>query len=270
MTKFSNVRAVLSGNTLELFRYERNVAYDYTTEPAETIVGIKPILSQDEKEKVRIRSLQRTKSTLRRIVLSNCFEWLDETGKPLAPKFVTLTFRENITKVSETNPLYTNFVKRLNYQLYGVKKSILQYVLVPEFQKRGAVHYHIVYFNLPRVDNHVLADIWSHGFVDIRNIDHLNNVGSYIAKYIGKDSADHRLIGQKHYFTSRGLKRPIVIINPQRYALLWPYVSDLPIAYAKEFESEIHGHVCYSLIDLTTHLDIKQKVLESLTPEPII
>ncbi len=268
MTKFSNVRAVLSGSVLELFVYEKKVAYDFNIEPAERSIDLSVQPSEQEKILTRIRSLQRTKSTLRRIVHANSYEWSDIHGEICKTKFVTLTFAENIQTVQEANPCFTNFMKRLNYRIHQTKKSKLQYVLVPEFQKRGAVHYHAIYFNLPWFGADLLADTWAHGFVRINQIAHINNIGSYIAKYIGKDMNDHRLAGQKHYFTSRGLKRPIFIKDPATYAGLHEHVADLPITYASEFDSDMHGHVRYSLIDLSEYSLEKQKVLESLKLQP--
>jgi hypothetical protein len=55
---------------------------------------------------------------------------------------------------------------RLNYHI----GHALKYVSVVEFQKRGAVHYHAVFFNLPFIVNDELAAIWSHGFIKINAI----------------------------------------------------------------------------------------------------
>jgi len=51
--------------------------------------------------------------------------------------------------------------------------------------------------------------LWPHGTIDLQVAKSLRSSGAYIAKYITKELTDSRLFGQKLYFTSRGLKRPI-------------------------------------------------------------
>ena len=64
-------------------------------------------------------------------------------------KFMTLAFKENIQDIDFSNNEFTNFIRRLNYKLYGVKKAMLKYIAVWEKQKRGAIHYHIIFFDFP-------------------------------------------------------------------------------------------------------------------------
>ena len=115
------------------------------------------------------------------------------------------------------NPIFTNYIKRLNYQTFGSKESVAKYVVVPEFQKRGAVHYHAVYFNLPPINSRKeyrtgeFAKLWGQGFVKSKKIAHIPNVGIYMTKYMTKDASDRRLVGRKKYFSSRGLRKPEVI-----------------------------------------------------------
>ncbi|MGX7112794.1 rolling circle replication-associated protein [Gemella cuniculi] len=58
-------------------------------------------------------------------------------------KFMTLTFKIQDTDFS--NNEFTNFIKRLNYKLREVKKTMLKYIAVWEKQKRGAIHYRIIF-----------------------------------------------------------------------------------------------------------------------------
>ena len=47
----------------------------------------------------------------------------------------------------------------------------------------------------------------------INAIEHVDNIGAYILKYITKDNNDKRLMGQKAYLTSRNLTKPSEIVN---------------------------------------------------------
>jgi len=123
-----------------------------------------------------------------------------------SPMFVTLTFADNITDLRTANIHFRNFIRRFTRE----RGANLQYLCVPEFQKRGAVHYHVVFFNLGFYPVMALRRIWSWGSVDIEKIDHPDNVSAYITAYITKENMDTRMYGEKAFFCSRGLLRPVI------------------------------------------------------------
>ena len=125
-------------------------------------------------------------------------------------KFMTLTFKDNIEDVSVTNYEFSKFIKRLNYHLYHVKKQYLQYLAIWEKQKRGAIHYHIIFFALPFISAKVIQDIWGHGFIRINKIDvdSKDNRGRYVSKYFSK-VIDEKSYKQKSFFKSQNLLMPI-------------------------------------------------------------
>ena len=104
-------------------------------------------------------------------------------------KFVTLTFKENIQDITVTNKEFKNFIQRLNYSLYHTKTQLLKYIATWEKQKRGAIHYHVIFFDFPYIAKEKLQDLWSHGFIKINRIDvdSKENRGRYLSKYFGKD-----------------------------------------------------------------------------------
>lgn len=53
--------------------------------------------------------------------------------------FITLTFKNNITDISFANKKFKTWVTRIR----EIKKDF-KYIYVSEFQKRGAVHYHLI------------------------------------------------------------------------------------------------------------------------------
>ncbi len=63
----------------------------------------------------RERSLARAKKQLRRLINANAGQY----GREFTTKFLTLTFKENITDPKEANYLFTKFIKRLNYKLFN-------------------------------------------------------------------------------------------------------------------------------------------------------
>ena len=125
-------------------------------------------------------------------------------------KFMTLTFKENIQDVSYTNYEFSKFIKRLNYQLYHAKKQYLKYLAIWEKQKRGSIHYHIIFFALPFIKTKELQEIWGHGFVRINKIDvdSKDNRGRYVSKYFSKN-VDEKTYKQKSFFKSQNLIMPI-------------------------------------------------------------
>jgi hypothetical protein len=165
--------------------------------------------------------------------------WLSE-GQIMQPQFLTYTFQENVIDVAVANPIFTNYIKRLNYHTYDSGLSSLKYVVVPEFQKRGAVHYHAVFFNLPMINSKrefetgEAASLWGQGFIKKKNITEIPNVGLYMTKYMTKDAADRRLVGKKKYFSSRGLIKPVVVTHE--------YLIEGIMDYLSEFKA-IHGYI---------------------------
>jgi len=179
---------------------------------------------------------------LRRIVNANVNQW----GDDVTSKFVTLTFRDNVNDLDEANREFRQFIKRLNYRVYGRKCSELKYTAVVEFQKRGAVHYHVIFYNLPYTKADVVEEVWGKGFIKINRIDDVDNVGAYICKYLSKDNDDERLIGRKCYFNSRGLKKPTeVYLDDDKLEIIRKSLPARAMTYKGEFENEYVGKIEY-------------------------
>lgn len=126
-------------------------------------------------------------------------------------KFLTLTFRENQTDIAYTNKEFEKFIKRLNYRLYKTKKQTLKYLATWEKQKRGSIHYHIIFFDFPYMRKKDLEQLWSYGFIKINkvDVDSKENRGRYVSKYFSKDLElkEHK---KKAFFKSQNLKMPSV------------------------------------------------------------
>ncbi|ARM72089.1 hypothetical protein LMxysn_0454 [Listeria monocytogenes] len=51
------------------------------------------------------------------------------------------------------------------------KEYKFDYIAVPEMQKRGAYHFHILLFGLPYIHTSKYAKIWKNGFVKINKVE---------------------------------------------------------------------------------------------------
>ena len=231
---------IISGDVYEILEYERSVVLG---EQKRSIGRSSENVSEEDKKINRGKTLKRAKTDLRRLINAN----INQYGT--TSKFVTLTFAENIQDIKSANYEFKKFRQRLEYEL-GEK---LKYVVVIEFQKRGAIHYHSLFFNLPYIENNRLAEIWKNGFVKINKIDDVDNIGAYVTKYMTKEQQDEaksdRLRGQKSYFTSRGLKKPIEIIKKEEIEQVATALSQHKV-YESQFSNDYLGNIKYTQFNL--------------------
>lgn len=104
-------------------------------------------------------------------------------------RWLTLTYAENMT---DTIQLYNDFRKfNQRFQTYCSNQDYgnPEYIAMMEPQGRGAWHVHMLYiFDLvkaPYIANKTLNGIWGHGFVKIKKLDAVDNVGAYLTAYLG-------------------------------------------------------------------------------------
>lgn len=160
--------------------------------------------SNNLKHAIEERSIIRSKLACQRIAKANINIW---------KTFITLTFSENIIDLNYAK-------KRLKYFLDKVRrvKKDLKFLGIIEFQKRGAVHYHIL-TNIDindttliysQEDNSKFKHIkyWNDGFTNVKIIKgDVKKIIGYIAKYMTKN-IDDRLFNHRRYFYSKNLDIP--------------------------------------------------------------
>lgn len=175
-------------------------------------------LKKKENKKIDIKNINRSQNQFKRLVKSN---------EDIFKTFITLTFDLNITSIAKANEKFRSW--RTNIQ--KIKKDFA-YVCVPEFQKRGAVHYHLLtnldikqnpdiiipqkkfsekqYEKMTEEQRKKCYDViyWPHGYSSIFSVKNINMVG-YMSKYMTKD-IDNRLFGHRRYLASQNLKKPVV------------------------------------------------------------
>jgi len=195
ISKAYDIKAIHYGKYIEILQYAKT-KITFKTDNDNTRTGFKN--ATDGKK--RDDSLARTRQNIYRI--THCNAGMHGNFPTV---FYTITFKENITDLQYANNQFKKFLQRLNYKL----PHKLKYLFIPEFQKRGAVHYHGVFFNLPYIDKKEMENLWGLGFTRIETVKKINDIGSYISKYLGKNTFDNRLFGQRILMTSKGLFRPI-------------------------------------------------------------
>ena len=104
-------------------------------------------------------------------------------------RWCTLTYAENMT---DPKRLYTDFEKfNKRFQYYCKQKgySKPEYIVMMEPQGRGAWHAHLLYIwqdqKAPYISNQDFREMWGHGFVRIKKLDNVDNVGAYLTAYLG-------------------------------------------------------------------------------------
>jgi hypothetical protein len=263
--KKSRYKVIVSGSIVELYKYNDGVRYGKQDDKSYNVYGPAPNSIEDklppkkEKKKTadgltidpdtgeviydpmvaRRANMRASKNEFRRVILSNF-----STGST----FITLTFRDgsvsDLRDVSVCNKAFKEFIQSMRYK-YGKFK----YARVIEFQDangRGAVHYHVIFDGLPYIHYDVLAEIWGHGFIGINRIDHVDNVGAYIRKYMAQELDDKRLMGKKAHEGSRGLVRPYEAYGDEAVELIEAYQLDQKKwVFRNSYESEHQGFTEY-------------------------
>lgn len=106
-------------------------------------------------------------------------------------RWVTLTYAENMTDTVRLYRDYEKFVKRFKYRYPG-----FDYIVAMEPQGRGAWHCHVVFIwkqKAPFIPNNELSEIWGHGFVTVKRLDDVDNVGAYLTAYLGDMELDEAI-----------------------------------------------------------------------------
>lgn len=183
---------------------------------------------------IEYKNILRSKINLQRLV--KCNENIFKT-------FITLTFADNISDVDIAN-------KKFRYWVDSVRRIYkdFAYICVPEFQKRGAVHYHLLTnldikknkdIILKQENKKNMYDVrfWNNGFTSVFPMKNMNVVG-YISKYMTKD-IDNRLFGRRRYLYTQNLITPKEYIidynNEKELKQILNIINNGEIKYKKQY-----------------------------------
>lgn len=127
-------------------------------------------------------------------------------------RWVTLTYRQRDCMddekipMTDTKRLYDDF-KKFNMRLrYNI--GHYEYIVAMEPQGSGSWHCHVVMIfdnKAPFIPNDVMSKAWGNGWVTVKKLDDVDNVGAYLTAYLGdmemKEFCDTKqainLIGKK-------------------------------------------------------------------------
>ena len=126
-----------------------------------------------------INSMYKTLKRLRYLINNNFTGALNEL-------FLTLTYGENMQDTERLYNDFKKFFKRLRYKYKGI--TSIDYLNVIEPQQRGAWHCHILlrFNDIEKIyiPNKELAQMWGFGFVTVKRIDEVDNIGAYLTAYL--------------------------------------------------------------------------------------
>lgn len=133
------------------------------------------------------KGLYKTFSTCRGVINAN----VTDVSKV---RWCTLTYKENMRDPKRLYKDFRDFNKRFQYfcQKQGYSKP--EYIVMMEPQARGAWHAHLLYVwydqKAPFIENQTFRELWGHGFVRIKKLDNVDNVGAYLTAYLGDMELD--------------------------------------------------------------------------------
>lgn len=156
--------------------------------------------------KIETKNIIRSKLSCQRLAKANIKNWCT---------FITLTIAENLKDIKIANKKLRNFID----QVKRIYKDFM-YICVPEYQDRGAVHYHLLTnidvkdtrFIFLQEDNPIFKHVkyWKEGFTKVDSVKNKpQKIIGYISKYM-TGGIDNRLFNCHRYFYSRNLNKPTV------------------------------------------------------------
>lgn len=175
--------------------------------------------------------------------------------------FITLTFNEEIKDVETANKLFATYRKQVTRYCKN-KGEEFYYLGVPEFQKSGRVHYHILtslrhdvdidkkvsiktynknkkkYYNIEYYD----LKYWNYGYsssFDLDTTDEKFNLALYIIKYLYKD-LDERLFGRTKVLKSNNLEKPN-LVKLDKESIVWKTAWNYIFGMVENKKSDIQN-----------------------------
>jgi hypothetical protein len=196
---------------------------------------------------------------------------------------VTLTYAENMTDPKRLYSDFEKFWKRYKYK-YG---NNCDYISVVEPQGRGAWHCHVLIrhndVDKLYIPSDVMASLWGHGFVKIKSLKGVDNIGAYLSAYLAdveltnetlpmavtekKEIKTVEVAGKEKMFIKGGrvhLYPPGMNIYRKSKGIVFPEVEKMKYGDVKKIVGTATPN--YS-ITVTIQDDIGEKILNRITYE---
>lgn len=239
-------KVIQYGNKVEIYEYareprvvdrRRRIPRKNEADVANVDLGVNGTDSVSERKLgKRQDNSRRAKLDFRRLVEANL------VGTDL-PVLLTLTCKDNITDLAYGYKCLRSFNQALRYS-YG--KSF-RYIVVPEFQKRGAVHFHALLWGLSEEvvsqerTTRAVAMKWGMGFVFFKQTDGNVKIANYLSKYMAKAFTDPRLRNQKSYVASKNILRPVISKGTSSLWAVFDELNDAEVIADEKYFSRFLG-----------------------------
>jgi hypothetical protein len=214
-------KIIKSGNVVEVYSYEK--APKLEGRPRAKGQHRSREVSDDGRlpdlARKREDNIKRCRQKFIRLVRAN-------TGRADTNALITLTYAA-IVDIETATRHFNQFTGLLRKTL----GTDFRYIGVPEFQERGAVHFHVLYWGLAsrlieyekphwkreedigqmdKVERgtRFIQNCWAYGYVDCIPTDNSEKLAGYLAKYMSKAMYDERLLRKRAYYYSRNIYRP--------------------------------------------------------------
>ncbi len=166
-----------------------------------------------EKERMA-QSFRRTRKNIQDILNAN----LDNNSY-----FVTLTFAENLQDYEKANARFNYYIR--------IKNKDIKYLVVKEHQQRGAIHFHLIVFDIEKDKLDKLTNSWSYGFWYVKKINdkYAYSIANYMTEYFSKEKNQLVKANKKIFSKSRNLKKPLIISDKVVDMILEKYNFDIDL-----------------------------------------
>jgi len=200
------------------------------------------------------RSRSRKKKDIRRLVNSNCTK-----KNRFFCSFFTCTYKENEQDEYKAREDFNKFIKRLQYNYPGKYYSgkngsqrfldFTRYIWCIERQmlnNRGAIHFHVVFFDCPYLHFSKFQELWGLGTIDVHQLNFAKNTGAYICKYFEEtdDSFFKNPIIGKTWCKSQSLNNADI----QRFFDWQELKPGEKILKQYTYQTEVNGFCCLSFV----------------------
>lgn len=201
---------------------------------------------QKEKNKTN-KSIKKSKQKLRRTINSNLNQYKE------LDKFLTLTYGYTQQDRDIAYHDLKMFIKQLRRKF---PDNNIKCISVMEKQNGDRIkdkiklptenlHWHILVFNMPYVDQSILTKWWGKGFIWINALYKYKDIAGYLVNYLGDDELLN-LKNKRSYTTSKGLKKPLEIIT-EDYEEISKLLNEQErkMIYNVNYDTEHSGNVTY-------------------------
>lgn len=206
----SFTKTIISGDVIEVYEYERKIKSTGLRKRRVGGVSRRVVFALSQ----RPDSIRRRTRAFRRLLQSNL------VGEEI-PALFTFTMLEVVT-LREAYVDFQHFIARVRrYEGKGFK-----YIAVPEFQQRGAIHFHVLIWGIEQErvlgerNSRYFQRLWQKGFVDCIQTDGSPKLIGYVGKYLSKSMSDRRLYNQRAYLSSHNVLRSVSVnsLSPIDYS----------------------------------------------------